>query len=457
MAGTLIFLCGILLLYSLWKFSGRIEHWSTNRIFVLRMLGVILTIWGIVQIVVVYRGRVTEAHLLPLRRHRVMLPREGVVCLIMMIMIFLGAAIDNANMLLLVFALLAGPFVLNGWITFWMLRGVRVERHLPQRSVAGDPVAVNITVENRRRWFSSWLMIVRDQIRSNTEQLSVDTALLRVPAKSKSVATYRFLPMRRGVYQFGPLQISSRFPFGLIERGIVLRGPGQLRVAPRIGKLTPSWKREDRIASELVPRKKMRAGVFDDEFHSLREYRWGDNPRAIHWPTSARRSQVMVREFHQSRDQNLIVLIDLHSPAAGRTDEQAERIELAVSFAATVCVEHMRQSRDSIMAVGVLGTSFSSWVGDARPSGIGAMLDSLAAVQGGAGQEVDALVEFARKHRTPATRVLLVTTRPTSGAAGTPATASTQQQSNVLEVARAAGWQVIAAEPAVLSRFFALA
>ena len=53
---------------------------------------------------------------------------------------FIGAVIGQSNMLILVFALMAGPFVLNGWATFTMLKRMSVKRLVPPRVMAGEPL-----------------------------------------------------------------------------------------------------------------------------------------------------------------------------------------------------------------------------------------------------------------------------------------------------------------------------
>src|SRR5690606_37164541 len=98
---------------------------------------------------------------------------------------------------------------------------------------------------------------------------------------------------------------------GLVERGLVLDVPGQILVSPRLGRLTSRWRHEHQTATELAHERKPRRGAFDDEFHRLREYRTGDSPQSIHWRTSARRNELMVREYHQSRDRHLVVILDL--------------------------------------------------------------------------------------------------------------------------------------------------
>ena len=78
------------------------------------------------------------------------------------------------------------------------------------------------------------------------------------------------------------------------------------------------------------------------EYHGLRGYRSGDSPRWIHWRTSARRGELMVKEFEHQNEQDLAILIDPWLPRTKASAEQRETIEQAISFAATLCVETAR-------------------------------------------------------------------------------------------------------------------
>jgi uncharacterized protein (DUF58 family) len=184
---------------------------------------------------------------------------------------------------------------------------------------------------------------------------------------------------------------------------------GELLVYPRLGRLLPAWKRDREAAEQFVHLQEARRGSYHDEFHGLREFRWGDNPRAIHWRTSARRSELMVCEYDESRDRNLILLLDLWQPERA-TEPDHDRMELAVSFAATLCVAQLRQARDAELALLVAGETFTEWRGSTGPAGMESMLDLLAVVRGGSA-DLARLLQTASARRAPGTQTVLVTTR----------------------------------------------
>jgi uncharacterized protein (DUF58 family) len=341
--------------------------------------------------------------------YRVSLTREGGMYLVIMIAVFVGALIGRSNLLLLVFGLLAGPFVINGYVTFTMLRNNAVSRNCADRMIAGETHWVELTLGNRRHWLSSWMLILEDRLSNGREELTPRVLFSRVPPRNDRTATYRVRLVERGRYTLGPLQISSRFPLGLVERTLLVESPGEIIVHPRLGTFTPAWRRDQSNAFELFQQNRTSAGAFDDEFHRIREYRTGDNPRAIHWRTSARRNELMVREFHQTRDTNLSIVLDLWQ-GNPRDQRQAERVELAISFVATICVDHCRRSRESEISLAIIGLKKSHWAGPAGPLSINPLLDPLALAEAGSHRELGDFPEEGLTNPS-AVRRLLVTTR----------------------------------------------
>jgi hypothetical protein len=197
---------------------------------------------------------------------------------------------------------------------------------------------------------------------------------------------------------------------GIVERGLVFDLPGQILVYPRLGRLASRWMRDHFLAADLVERRELSRGAFDDEFHRIREFRWGDNPRDIHWRTSARHNALMVREFRQSRDLNLVVLVDLWAPARSNQAVR-ERVELAASVAATVCISHMRQSRDSTLNVSIAGEQLVNWEGESRVANADPLLDQFAVAVATVKPDVRTMVKVAASRRLQGSRTILVTTR----------------------------------------------
>ncbi len=244
------------------------------------ILGTILSVFGLKELIAGWWPGLRSRRSAQLIRHRFMLPVEGQVYAVIMTVLFAGSLLGRSNMLLLVFSMMAGPFVLNGGIVYSMLNRLVVRRSLPQRVMAGEPFSVEIALRNPKRWLSVWLMAVRDQVDNGRERLHPEVLFMRVPRRSERAGRYQLRLSQRGRYQFGPVQVNSRFPLGLVERGLVLAEAGQVLVYPRIGRLSTGWRRKLVNATELVTQSRSHVGAFDDDFHRIREYRPGDDPRA---------------------------------------------------------------------------------------------------------------------------------------------------------------------------------
>ncbi len=273
-------------------------------------------------------------------RSRVLLPREGIVYLGVMLMLAVAALLGHSNMLLLVFGMMAGPFVLNGWVVISMLQKVSVVRASPASAAVGELFSVQITLRNGKRSLSSRLIEVRDVVEGKKDREEVEVTFVRVPPLSERTGSYQLQIARRGVYRLGPLRVSSRFPLGIGERGMTLNDRAKVTIHPAIGRLHPEWMRRERELAESTNQSNARVGVFDDEFHRIREYRYGDNPRSIHWRSSARRGEIMMREYEQKRESDLIILLDLFAATGQSDDEQ----EMAISLAATIVVEQTKRA-----------------------------------------------------------------------------------------------------------------
>lgn len=415
-----------------------------SRVFYLGT-GAVLLMWGLRAVVSELWTPLARLGIGQRRSYRVKMPQQAIAYLVILFTIFLGSMLGKNNLLMLVFGFMAGPFVLNGSVTFSMLRGADANRVLPDQALVGEPFSVDLLLSNRKHWFSSWMMFVQDRIASVDESLQATVLFTRVPARSARTGSYQLQLARRGRYVFGPLQVISRFPLGLVERALVINQTQELVVFPRLGQLTDAWRRANSTNSQLIHKPNSIRGAFDDEFHRLREYRPGDNPRAIHWRTSARRNELMVREFHQNRDQDMLLILDLWlSPQP--TSAERERVELAISFAATICVEHCRQAGECHFWLGLSGKESSRWTGSANALAVNELLGRLALAEAGPSSGLPELVRSLTGQSGPSMRKVLISTRPASEIVLRDARGTAEDAAQSM--------QIIEATPAGISQYF---
>ncbi len=154
-------------------------------------------------------------------------------------------------------------------------------------------------------------------------------------------ARYDLPTGRRGAFTVGPLAVGVGDPFGLVERRVELAGAAHLVVHPRIHPvlaLPGSPTREARRGSTAPAR-----AARGDDFFALREYEVGDDLRRVHWRSTARLGELMLRQDELRFGEVATVLLDTRA-AAHQGDSFERALEVAASVAAAL-VEDGRRLR----------------------------------------------------------------------------------------------------------------
>ena len=140
---------------------------------------------------------------------------------------------------------------------------------------------------------------------------------------------------RRAVIVAGPAISVRGDSLGLLRRTVRWTDPVDLFVHPLTTALAPS---AAGLVRDLEGQVTTKITSNDLSFHALRAYEPGDDRRYVHWRTSARTGQLMVRQFEETRRSQLTIV---HSEFTGYY-ASAEEFELAVSVAASIGVQVIR-------------------------------------------------------------------------------------------------------------------
>jgi uncharacterized protein (DUF58 family) len=160
------------------------------------------------------------------------------------------------------------------------------------------------------------------------------------------VARYRIALRKRGNLSLGPIHIRALGPWKLAWRPATFEVEDVLRVQPGLEDL--KRERLPGLRPELVAEglRRLRRWGEGSEFESLREYQLGDDPRSVDWKASARRPDLLVRNYQAERNQTVVLAID-----AGRLMREwigdRERLDYALS-AALVLAERARSYGDRL-------------------------------------------------------------------------------------------------------------
>jgi uncharacterized protein (DUF58 family) len=242
----------------------------------------------------------------------------------------------------------------------------------PERVTRGEPCRQTLRVRNSAR-LRAVTLIAHDTCGAR----SVPVPLLRLRPGADTAVDYPVPTERRGVVRVGPLRVTRRDPLGLVGMSRTSGGTAQVWVHPRTFPLTAVPVGVARSLDGRVDRVPHGTITFD----ALREYVIGDELRKVHWRTSARVGQLMVREDLDTSLPRVVVLVDDRRAAYRDMTEDggSADFEAVCEAAASVIVACVRAD----LAVELLVASAERSLGTgahraAGPADASPMLDRLA-------------------------------------------------------------------------------
>ncbi len=198
------------------------------------------------------------------------------------------------------------------------------------RVARGDPIRAIYRVTNPGRRRLAPITIV-DQC----DEQEVRVPIGEIASLDRSEAVGLIQTRRRGVFPIGPWAIERVDPLALAVGRRHSDAVGKIIVHPQIYPLHGPYGAMHTVEDEAVVRRAASDPM--SGFVSLREYVDGDDPRLIHWPTSARMGTLMLREHVELRQPEFTVVLDAVEECA-----TAEDFEEMVDVAASVAVHALK-------------------------------------------------------------------------------------------------------------------
>ena len=224
--------------------------------------------------------------------------REGWYFLVATLLVGLAAINAGLNLLFLVWGMMLFLILASGVLSELCLRKLEVRRASPQAIFAESPYLMGIALANGKRRLPSFSVEVEDLV--DGHPIEKRCYFLKLPAGRTQETAYRHVAPRRGRLRLSGFRVSTRFPFGLIHKSKDVAAPTDLLVYPALCPVPLELLRGFTSHHGRGYHKwRSRRG----EFFGLREFRQGDDPRDIHWRTSARRGGAYVRETEDDEGQ----------------------------------------------------------------------------------------------------------------------------------------------------------
>jgi len=308
----------------------------------------------------------------------------------------------------------------------WMrlsLVGLRIHRRARlQKAGAGDVFEEHFEIYNSSPFISLNAEIVNE---SKLPGASGSRLFTRIGGHRTITYLSRTYLTRRGRFSLGPTTVISCDPFGLFQTSHQFPAEESLVVLPTIYEITafpaapgilPGGRTIRRKTSDVTP-----------HAASVREYAPGDPLKSIHWPTTARRGKLMVKEFEQDPQAEVWIFLDLqdgvhyakpYTPPAyfatqllyGRPSKlilPPSSLEYAISIAASLSHYFIGQKR----AVGLVAAGRTATVIPAERSNRqeSKILETLAYLEDDGNLSLAAMVPMQARQLTAGSTAILIT------------------------------------------------
>ncbi len=210
----------------------------------------------------------------------------------------------------------------------------------PSRVTVGERAAGELRLTNRRGR-GAWGLRVELPV-------GASSAVYSIPHLKAGASTEELFVVpthRRAVIPVGPLVTVQGDPLGMLRRTRQWTGVHEIYVHPRTTALSTIAAGQIR---DLEGQTTTALSPSDVAFHTLREYVRGDELRHVHWKTSARIGELMVRQYNDTRRSHVAVLLSIDPDEYAGEGEY----ELGISCAASVAVQAIRDEQTLTVIAG---------------------------------------------------------------------------------------------------------
>ncbi len=219
------------------------------------------------------------------------------------------------------------------WVVFSARRLILRVGPLPEHLQVGDEFQRDVTLDNESRLPSLWL-----KLQDQTDLVHQGAAIISLPGHDSASWKTNFKCERRGLFNVGPMTVTASDPLGIFSKQLTLGEKQPVLVYPKTVDL-PHFKFSS-FSDFGYGSGYQSINRISPNASGVREYASGDSLHHVHWNSTLRTGQLMVKMFDADRSYNAAkvgwVLVDMNEESHfGRkldtTDEQAVTIAASVA------------------------------------------------------------------------------------------------------------------------------
>lgn len=228
----------------------------------------------------------------------------GAITILFVIGFFVPFVFEVAKVLLFILALLT---VVDIFFVYSKSKGISLTRILPERLSNGDDNKISLSIKNNYN-FNTYSTIIEEIPYQFQKRDFIFKQKLK--QNETKLINYDLKPTKRGVYNFGNVNIYVSSPLQLATKKYILSEPKEIKCYPSFLKLKEFNIQAFSDKVNLTGNKKVRRLGHSLEFEQIKDYIAGDDIRTLNWKATAKRNQLMVNQYVEKKSQPVYSIID---------------------------------------------------------------------------------------------------------------------------------------------------
>ncbi len=254
--------------------------------------------------------------------------REGFRLILATLLVGLASLNTGNNLMYLILSVMLAILFLSFFVTYVNLSGIETKIEQIGELYAGRPARVRIILFNKSRLFSA-----RSFFLKNTEggPFRILTYVRFLRPREKIELLVEGLPLKRGHFDLNKkIILKTGFPFIFTERTVSPELRSKLLIYPSLMDIKTQF---------FSLRNANNSILNEEEIYRIREYRYGDDRRWIHWKATAKRGELMIKDLRTQEPIRVTIIFDNYKTP------DIEVFERSVSFAASLSSQLIEAGR----------------------------------------------------------------------------------------------------------------
>lgn len=226
--------------------------------------------------------------------------REGKRFIIAVVLIAVAAVNTGNNLIYLIFSLMLSFILLAVMLLRMNLSRISLKVSIDHPVFAGEQTYASFTIKNGKKLLPAY------SIRVSASGVAHPVYCAYLAPKHSVKKEMKITFKKRGLYSYGKFFLQSGFPFILFEKSLPVKVSGEVLVYPALMDVEQFMPDIPGLEGSGIGK----VAGSGSEIHSIREFRYGDDWRNIHWKASAKTSSIMVKEFALTDIRKITIIID---------------------------------------------------------------------------------------------------------------------------------------------------